>query len=171
MVCYAWCVPACLPAPESMACLRCIRRIHRQCCDMDVLHMPVRPYSSPSLTQTRVDGQASSSTVIVIAHGKGKDFDAACQTLPLPTRALPPPDGPHLVQASCMLVALAGALALSTACSQLACLWSAPRNTFAHQHVANTAPPCSTVAALSFTHHYRRDTRPRTLTTAMLSLS
>jgi hypothetical protein len=105
-----WCVPACACAPESMACLHRIRRIE------DTSVVISTSYICPFLrslfpkSHANQGRRASSTAVIGIVHGKGKDFDAACQSLPLPTRALPPPDGPHLARASCMLVALAARL-------------------------------------------------------------
>jgi hypothetical protein len=108
MVCSAWCVPAYACAPESMACLHRMRRIEETSVVTSI------SYICPFLRSLFPKSHANQGRRIGIAHGKGKDFDAACQTLPHPTRALPPPDGP-LAQASCMLVALAGALVFPTA--------------------------------------------------------
>jgi hypothetical protein len=55
LVSYARCVPACACAPESMACLHRIRRIEDTSVVISTSYMSVPPYSSPSLTQTRVD--------------------------------------------------------------------------------------------------------------------
>jgi hypothetical protein len=98
-----------------------------QCCDIDILY--VRSSVLFPKSHANQGRRALSTVVIGIAHGKGKDFDAACQSLPLPTtRALPPPDGPHLAQASCMLVALAGALAFPPLLPTRACFECASKH-------------------------------------------
>jgi hypothetical protein len=85
--------------------------------------MDVPPYLRSLPQVSRKPGSTGrASSVIVIVHGKGKDFDAACQTLPL----VPPPDAAHkstyLARAPALLVASQARLPFPPLLSTRACL-------------------------------------------------